>query len=133
MIWIDIDMPKNCRDCPLHDVDEEQCPIYSIYKDDYDKSRFDKCPLHEITADPDTISRKQAIDALESDYAYAAAKIIKALPPSPSRPKGRWIPVTERLPKEKMNNIVNDFESVLYAKKNLTNKTGFFTMDIESK
>lgn len=33
--------------------------------------------------DPDTISRKQAIDALESDYAYAAAKIIKALPPSP--------------------------------------------------
>ena len=93
MIWIDIDMPKNCRDCPLHDVDEEQCPIYSIYKADYDKSRFDKCPLHEFTTDPDTISRKQAIDALEFDYAYAAAKIIKALPPSPTpnRPHGQWI------------------------------------------
>ena len=31
----------------------------------------------------DLISRQAAIDALEVDYAYAAAKIIKNLPPSP--------------------------------------------------
>lgn len=77
MIQIDIEMPKNCRDCPLHDVDEEQCPIYAIYKDDYDKSRFDKCPLHEVT-NPDTVSRSAVLDALKEALNPNIVSFVKA-------------------------------------------------------
>ena len=95
MIQIDVEMPKNCdvcmfsqwsnlsqtASCKLKDYE----PCFADFSNEYKSKRASFCPLHEVT-DSDTISRKQAIDALESDYAYAAAKIIKNLPPSPSRP-----------------------------------------------
>ena len=64
MVQIDMEMPKNCKFCPLHDVNPDQCPIRTIYKDDYATSRFTDCPLYKIAEDTDTISRKAAIDAV---------------------------------------------------------------------
>lgn len=58
MIQIDMEMPKNCKFCPLHDVNPDQCPIRTIYKDDYATSRFTDCPLYKIAEDTDTISRQ---------------------------------------------------------------------------
>lgn len=64
MIQIDMEMPQNCKFCPLHDVNPDQCPIRTIYKDDYATSRFTDCPLYKIAEDTDTISRKEAIDSI---------------------------------------------------------------------
>ena len=64
----------------------------------------DNCPLHEVTADPDTVSRQAVLDAIFSEPLYksgmkkrdvdivvpAIYEKIKALPPSPSRLP--WIP-----------------------------------------
>lgn len=66
MIQIDMEMPKNCKFCPLHDVNPDQCPIRTIYKDDYATSRFTDCPLYN--EDTDTISRQAVIDALQDRY-----------------------------------------------------------------
>lgn len=68
MIQIDMEMPQNCKFCPLHDVNPDQCPIRTIYKDDYATSRFTDCPLYKIAEDTDTISRQAVIDALQDRY-----------------------------------------------------------------
>ena len=63
-------------------------------------------PSPTVTADTDTVSRQDAIDAIkkacngcdDDDYGVvlcnAVVKVIKALPPSPIRPKGKWIATT---------------------------------------
>ena len=59
--------------------------------------RHPNCPLHEVAADPDTVSRQDVITLVENienrrlmgeiDLTYAPMlKGVKALPPSPSRP-----------------------------------------------
>lgn len=70
MIQIDMEMPQNCKFCPLHDVNPDQCPIRTIYKDDYATSRFTDCPLYKIAKDTDTISRKAAITEIARWIGY---------------------------------------------------------------
>ena len=58
--------------------------------------------LHEVTTDPDTVSRKAAMDAVCEELDSIdhvpqwvfdrLTKKIENLPPSPSRPHGQWIP-----------------------------------------
>ena len=110
MIQIDIEVPKTCLECPLHDGEYGWCNLnYDITMDCEERPK--ECPLHEVT-DSDTISRQDAIDLIERycdngceiaedkwcpDCQQSQfAKMIKALPPSPSRPQ--WIPCSERLP-----------------------------------
>ena len=114
MIQIDIDMPEKCGLCPLFHAEH---PMYcqGVKADrkkkivaPYGQPRPDWCPLHEVTADPDTVSRKQAIDALKDTYGLSyqidgfsrldAVEIIKNLPPSPTPSRPHWIPCSERLP-----------------------------------
>ena len=54
MIQIDIEMPENCLECPLHDGEYGWCNLTYITMDC--EGRPKKCPLHEVT-DTDTISR----------------------------------------------------------------------------
>ena len=77
------------------------------FEDDCEDSRPAWHPLREVT-DSDTISRQAAIDLIERYCDNGCeiaedkwcpdcqrskfAEMIKALPPSPSRPKGKWIP-----------------------------------------
>ena len=67
MIWIDIDMPKNCANCHMWSI----CPELSEYPD-YESiltneiigengKRHPNCPLHEI-ADSDKEWRKEKAD-----------------------------------------------------------------------
>ena len=91
------------------------------------QNRVRELPRYQVTADPDTVSRQAAIEAVEFGITHAkainketgevvelfrasnnelrkAVDRIKQLPPSPSRPQ--WIPCTERLP-EKPENYPN--------------------------
>ena len=100
MIQIDMRLPEKCEQCPLchraFDGNETRLACFGLgaycYEDD---GRLDNCPLHEVIADEDTISRKQAIEPFmdNSDdwVSYDVRKILESLPPSPSRPKGEWI------------------------------------------
>ena len=54
MILIDMEMPKNCVECHLHDIDSAECPICAIRKEDYSQERFHECPLKAITKLQDT-------------------------------------------------------------------------------
>ena len=55
MIQIDIEMPKTCLECPLHDGEYGWCNLnYDITMDCEERPK--ECPLHEVT-DSDTISR----------------------------------------------------------------------------
>lgn len=79
---------------------------------------------NEVTADEDTISRKQAIDAAikavdewDGGFNFTRASIIKkalnALPPSPTptvMPKPQWIPCSDpsEIPKDKMLWVTHD-------------------------
>jgi len=67
MIQIDMEMPKSCVDCFLmrHMHCSITCESIPLEK------RLDNCPLHEVTADHDTVSRKQAIDAVKWGIIYA--------------------------------------------------------------
>ena len=60
MITIDIEMPKNCSECPLHTTEEDVyswyfywCPLIqtAIRGKKYQTKRFRKCPLKEIKND----------------------------------------------------------------------------------
>lgn len=70
MIQIDMDMPKTCEECPLchraFDGNETRLACYGLgaycFEDD---GRLDNCPLHEVTADHDTVSRKQALEHIK--------------------------------------------------------------------
>lgn len=107
MIQIDIEMPEKCGLCPLFHAEH---PMYcqGVKADrkkkivaPYEQPRPEWCPLHEDIADPDTISRQQAIDAVtltepiviefggNSIVGQTTEDMISALknlPPSPSRP-----------------------------------------------
>lgn len=111
MIQIDIEMPKDCEECPLchraFDGNETRLACYGLGAWCLgDEGRLDNCPLHEVTYS-DTISRQDAINLIERYCDNGCeiaedkwcpdcqqgkfAEMIKALPPSPSKPKGRWI------------------------------------------
>ena len=122
MIQIDMDKPKDCiwADITNHIY---YCPLLNEYHkcnlQDYEprtiEEQYVHCPLHE--ADPDTVSRQQAIDAAikavdewDGGFNFTRAIIIKkalnALPPSPTpsrQAEPQWIPVSERLPELDVN------------------------------
>lgn len=99
MIQIDMEMSKDCDGCPLchraFDGNETRLACYGLGVWCLgDEGRLDNCPLHEVTADTETISRQQAVDAIAEtivdgeSLGYALAEdIMSALPPSPSRPQ----------------------------------------------
>lgn len=91
MIQIDMEMPTSCKECKIWSMCWAEDPHWWKRRED--------CPLHEVTADPDTISRKQANDALKHDATvlgitpydsgytpFDAILTLHTLPPSPSRP-----------------------------------------------
>ena len=110
MILIDMKMPESCEGCPLcHRVfngNETRLACYGLgaycFEDD---GRLDNCPLHEVNADTDMVSRKAVFDAVKDltkwslldrfdrhvgvgvKY-YEVQEAVIALPPSPtpSRP-----------------------------------------------
>lgn len=95
MIQIDMEMPKSCKECSLPHIIVNGNYCYSSCS----IGRPAWCPLHEVTEDPDTVSRQAVISTINNlhdkpnawlDHAVDA---VKALPPSPtqSRPKGHWI------------------------------------------
>ena len=63
MIQIDMHMPKNCIECPIHDGEYGWCDLDADIAMNCD-DRPDNCPLHEVTSDEDTISRQAVIDAI---------------------------------------------------------------------
>lgn len=79
MILIDVPMPEKCGLCPLFHAEH---PMYcqGVKADrkkkivaPYGQPRPDWCPLHDVTADEDTISRQSAIEAVEFGITYAKA------------------------------------------------------------
>lgn len=70
MIQIDMEMPKFCwwmdgddyRKCPMVDGKNGCCLHSNVCYATWEE-QYKHCPLHEVT-DSDTISRRQAIDAL---------------------------------------------------------------------
>lgn len=114
MIQIDIDMPEKCGLCPLFHAEH---PMYcqGVKADSkkkivapYGQPKPNWCLLHEVTADEDTISRKQAIEVAmqycpDDDGSCSKSDRdirellddLENLPPSqPQRKKGRWIKKT---------------------------------------
>ena len=106
-------MPDKCSLCNFFRVESQMyCTAvvgYTTVSKPHER-RPVWCPLHEVTADTDTVSRRQAIDALfeildrpkhaEFLYTDEIARALNQLPPSPSRPQ--WMPCSERLPDEKV-------------------------------
>ena len=96
MIQIDMEMPKSCKECSLPHIIVNGNYCYSSCS----TGRPDWCPLHEATADPDTVSRRQAIDAIadrcdvekwdRNPKTEELVWTLEKLPPSPSRPHGHW-------------------------------------------
>ena len=97
MTQIDMEMPTSC----------EECKIWSMCwaEDPHWWKRREDCPLHEVTTDTDTVSRKAVISAINNlhDKPNAwldhAVEAVKALPPSPSRPQeqryGYWMRMSD--------------------------------------
>lgn len=103
MIWIDMEMPDNCYCCILCRHVDMFCRRLGKFldRDDCYDERDRNCPLHEVTADPDTVSRKAVLDAVNAltkwslldrfdrhvgvgvKY-YEVKEAVKNLPPSPS-------------------------------------------------
>ena len=98
MIQIDMEMPKNCKECSLPHIIANGNYCYSTCS----TGRPEWCPLHEVAEDPDTISRQSALDtvnglrkwSLRDGFGkhirlgvrcYEVLAKIKELPPSPSR------------------------------------------------
>ena len=108
MIWIDVDMPKNCMCCPFPSVgtDFYYCHCPGVEERAYDfaqaESIPDDCPLHE--PDTDTISRQAAYDTLTEYYHHKTdiqhKALAEALSRVPSTSISQWIPCSERLPEE---------------------------------
>ena len=66
MIQIDIEMPKTCCDCPLHDGEYGWCNLnYDITMDCEERPK--ECPLHEVT-DTDTISRQWLMECVNEGW-----------------------------------------------------------------
>lgn len=79
MIWIEMEKPKSCwwldpdnnliaHKCPFLDR-EHECILQARINLTCEK-RYENCPLHEVT---DTVSRQQAIEAVEFGITYAKA------------------------------------------------------------
>jgi hypothetical protein len=73
MIQIDMEMPEKCGLCPLFHA-EHPMHCQGVKADrkkkivaPYGQPRPDWCLLHDVTADPDMVSRQQVIDALKQD------------------------------------------------------------------
>lgn len=108
MIQIDMEMPKTCGQCLCamkdYDYNTARCRLkydlcFEANSRDYSNRRLDGCPLHEVTADPDTVSRQAVYDTLTEYYHHstdiqhkALAEAISRVPPSQSRPHGKWLP-----------------------------------------
>ena len=70
MILIDMEMPENCEQCPIcrgqYYDDKIRLSCYITGKCSVDgDGLLDNCPLHEVTADPDTVSRQAVFDAVK--------------------------------------------------------------------
>lgn len=118
MIWIDIDMPEKCGLCPLFHAEhpmhcqgikaDRKKKIVAPYRD----PRPEWCPINEVTADTDTVSRKQVIDALfinrdpvfhnSADF-EGTLYDISNLPPSPTPSRSQWTPCSKKLPEENVD------------------------------
>ena len=93
MIQIDMEMPKSCKECSLPHIIVNGNYCYSSCS----TGRPDWCPLHEVTEDPDTVSRQDARMCLTGDvtdmsieqYIKMVDRRLEQLPPSPTpgRPK----------------------------------------------
>lgn len=108
MIQIDIEMPEKCGLCPLFHA-EHPMHCQGVKADckkkivaPYGQPRPDWCPLHEVNADPDTVSRQAVLDAVDAITKWSlldrngchvgvgmkyrdVKETVKSLPPSPSR------------------------------------------------
>lgn len=113
MIQIDMEMPKDCEECPLchraFDGNETRLACYGLGGWCLgDERRLDNCPLHEVT-DVDTISRQATINAIQNHFNPTGAElspdlasvlagigvVINTMPPSPSRPTGYWMRMSD--------------------------------------
>lgn len=67
MIWIDMEMPDNCYCCILCRHADMFCRRLGkmLDRDDCYDERPENCPLHEVTADTDTVSRQAAIELVK--------------------------------------------------------------------
>ena len=65
MIQIDMPMPETCKECFARDGVFCKASKYKRISYPELEKKAEWCPIHEVTADTDAISRKQAIDALE--------------------------------------------------------------------
>lgn len=113
MILIDMKMPGNCYSCILCRHADVYCRRIqkSLDRDDWYRERDEDCPLHEVIADPDTVSRKEALDAVDAITKWSlldrngchvgvgmkyrdVKETVKSLPSSSSIPKGHWTNVS---------------------------------------
>lgn len=105
MIQINMHMPQNCIECPIHDGEYGWCDLDADIAMNCD-DRPDNCPLHEVT-DLDTVSRQAVLRCITASrdnidwgqsedgdaflhYTAALYRTIASeeyFPPSPSRPQ----------------------------------------------
>lgn len=111
MIQLDLNMkmPDKCSACKFFRVESQMYCTAVVGYTTVSKPHERKpawCPLHEIT-DPDTVRRQAALDAVEKCHTQCCRQDstgdewvhyetilneMECLPPSPSRPHGKWLP-----------------------------------------
>ena len=56
-ILIRMEMPETCGQCPIFNYDYNICNFLSTHHHEYETSRIDGCPLHELPEHGDLIDR----------------------------------------------------------------------------
>ena len=65
-ILIRMEMPETCGQCPIFNYDYNICNFLSTHHHEYEISRIDGCPLHELPEHGDLIDR----DAFREENEY---------------------------------------------------------------
>lgn len=52
-----MEMPKSCSQCPIFNFDYDICNDLSTHNRDFETSRIDGCPLHELPEHGELIDR----------------------------------------------------------------------------
>ena len=87
MIQIDMPKPETCKECFARDGVFCKASEYKRISYPELETKAEWCPIHEVTTDEDTISRKQAIEVCFNGWNKeyrAIVEDIKQLPPSPT-------------------------------------------------
>ena len=63
-VLIRMEMPETCGQCPIFNYDYNICNFLSTHHHEYETSRIDGCPLHELPKHGDLIDR----DALKHKF-----------------------------------------------------------------